>query len=240
MTFSPDNRLIASLSHGGVLLWEAGTGRQLARLSATDPKFVRFHPQGDALIVSSLNQINRWPLQRKDADTYELGPPELLFSGRGWQDVAFDQQGTRLLAANPTRSLAMLTNWVTRAPAIIFEPHESAFAAALSPDGRWAATGSSSTKEVCVWDTTTGQKVHRFHDGQNWQVAFSPDGRWLAHSEKIVCSGKQVRGSPARSYNCPRKTPLSGPPLSRRTAAASPLCSTNAKSTFSRCRKRSC
>ena len=57
-TFSPHNRLIASLSHGGVLLWEAGSGRQLARLSATESKCVRFHPQGDALIVSSHDQIN--------------------------------------------------------------------------------------------------------------------------------------------------------------------------------------
>jgi len=183
-TFSPDHRLIASLTYGGVLVWDSSSGRQLARLPATDPKFVRFHPRGDALIVSSLDEINRWPLERKDDDSFVVGPPKLLFSGPEWQDLAFDRQGTLLLAANPKRALAILWNSAEDGSRITLGPQEGAFAAALSPDGRWAAIGSAATKEVSLWDSTTGQRVHRFHDGQNWQVAFSQDGRWLATFRK--------------------------------------------------------
>jgi hypothetical protein len=53
---------------------------------------------------------------------------------------------------------------------------------ALSPDGRWAATGCSvvppSSRQVKVWDATNGALVLQLALG-NALVAFSPDGRWL-------------------------------------------------------------
>ena len=183
-TFSPDGMLIASLSYPGVCLWEARSRRLLARFSSTEPKYVRFHPRGDALLVSAQDRLERWPLRRTDAERLTVGPPERLVSGSGWQDVAFDRDGTRFLAANMLSSSATVWNSTSTAPPITLGPHEAAFTAALSPDGRWAATGSSGDRDVFVWDVSSAKLVQRFREGHNWHVAFSPDGRWLGTFRK--------------------------------------------------------
>jgi hypothetical protein len=238
-TFSPDNRLIASLSYGGVLLWEASSGRQLARLPVTDPKFVRFHPRGDALIVSSLNGINRWPLERKDADSFLVGLPQPLFSGPGWQDLAFDRQGTRLLAANPARSLAILSNSAAVDPRSLLTAGTRVRG---SPESRMAAGQRLARPPSKTFAFGIRRLANAFIDSTMGRIGRSPsarmDGGW-PRSEKIVCCGRQVRGSPGRSCHCPKKTPPLRPQLSHRTAAALPLCWTNAKSICSRCQNRS-
>jgi WD40 repeat protein len=52
---------------------------------------------------------------------------------------------------------------------------------AVSPDGRWVATGSQTGAGVKVWDARTGEPVRELvpqEDGG--RVGFSPDGVWLA------------------------------------------------------------
>jgi WD40 repeat protein len=61
------------------------------------------------------------------------------------------------------------------------EPHKGARAVAVSPDGRWVATGSQEGTGARVWDARTGDPVKDLVPGEGWvRVAFSPDGRWLA------------------------------------------------------------
>src|SRR5262249_25880285 len=53
---------------------------------------------------------------------------------------------------------------------------------AVSPDGRWVATGSHTSDDgfaVRVWDARTGQPVKALPVPGPCHVAFSPDGRWL-------------------------------------------------------------
>src|SRR5208283_1791340 len=71
---------------------------------------------------------------------------------------------------------------------------------AVSPDGKWVATGShwpsterptnpTSASEqlgnVRVWDTSTGQLLQSFPVGNLTDVWFSPHGRWLATSSSV-------------------------------------------------------
>ena len=57
----------------------------------------------------------------------------------------------------------------------------------LSPDGRLAATASTTARAV-VWDTSSGARLHTLrHDGPVQSVAFHPDGKLL------VTTGKEVR-----------------------------------------------
>jgi tetratricopeptide (TPR) repeat protein len=61
-------------------------------------------------------------------------------------------------------------------------PHGAASDLAISPDGKWACSGSrgdsEDAKKVKVWSTATGEMVQELAMG-NARVAFSPDSRWL-------------------------------------------------------------
>jgi len=68
-----------------------------------------------------------------------------------------------------------------------FEGHTSwVFSVSISPDGRWALSGSGShffeeeEHVVCLWNLATGQCVRKFegHTGSVFSVSISPDGRW--------------------------------------------------------------
>jgi hypothetical protein len=61
-------------------------------------------------------------------------------------------------------------------------PREDVRSCAVSPDGRWVATGDHSTLQgigATVWDAQSGQAVKDFSVGAHCHVAFSPDGKWL-------------------------------------------------------------
>jgi WD40 repeat protein len=50
----------------------------------------------------------------------------------------------------------------------------------VSPDGRWAATGTHNGFGVRVWDARTWKRVTELvPEVRNTRVEFSPDGRWL-------------------------------------------------------------
>jgi tetratricopeptide (TPR) repeat protein len=50
--------------------------------------------------------------------------------------------------------------------------------AAISPDGRWVATGTGNGYACKVWDARTGRRLEDF-PARNARPAFSPDNRWF-------------------------------------------------------------
>jgi WD40 repeat protein len=75
-----------------------------------------------------------------------------------------------------------------------FAAHKlSVTALAVSPDGRYFATGSLDNSTV-LWESATGRKLATFHANNRpvWAVAFSPDGKTLAagscDKQVILCS----------------------------------------------------
>jgi WD40 repeat protein len=58
---------------------------------------------------------------------------------------------------------------------------------AISPDGRWVATGTWHGVGVVLWDAKNGRKVQDlFPEATSATVAFSPDGKWL------VCGANDI------------------------------------------------
>jgi hypothetical protein len=61
-------------------------------------------------------------------------------------------------------------------------PQEDVRSCAVSPDGRWVATGSHNLSQgggAKVWDARTGRLLCTLPAGRYCQVQFSPDGKWL-------------------------------------------------------------
>jgi hypothetical protein len=121
--------------------------------------------------------------------TLRVGPPEPLARNELIQagppidhGLAVAAHG-RLVAASMTASSGILLVDPDRPSRRTWlSPHLNPGDVALSPDGRWAATGSWASplywRQVKVWDTATGAAVLQ-PDLGNARVAFSPDGRWL-------------------------------------------------------------
>src|SRR5262249_55058213 len=61
---------------------------------------------------------------------------------------------------------------------VVLKDHPHLGSVALSPDGRWAATGTRNGDGTRVWEAATGRPVRDLQE-QDACVAFSPDGRWL-------------------------------------------------------------
>ena len=85
-----------------------------------------------------------------------------------------------------------LSPWLARAPtprAIVSHGDEVVTAAALSPDGRTAASGCY--RKALLWDAQTGRLRGSplTHEGHVWWTGFSPDGRLL-----VTTSGDQQKG----------------------------------------------
>ena len=63
---------------------------------------------------------------------------------------------------------------------IPLSPHKDSRSIAVSPDGRWVATGSHLGTKVKISDARTGDLVHELPVETGSDVGFSSDGRWLA------------------------------------------------------------
>jgi WD40 repeat protein len=70
----------------------------------------------------------------------------------------------------------------------------------VSPDGRWAATGSWLNPLVKIWDARSGLCLRAITEPARTWTAFSPDGRWLVTSSseyQILSVGSwQPKGPP--------------------------------------------
>ena len=98
--------------------------------------------------------------------------------------VAGSRDG-RIAVADYNRNAAVLLSPQRPAQEVLL-PHAAASGVALSPNGRWVATGSWNDDTLKVWDARTGSVVREFKVGHA-APRFSPDGRRLA-----ACTDREV------------------------------------------------
>jgi WD40 repeat protein len=160
---------IGSTQSDRVLLWDVTTGKLLRRLPVRG-KRVAFTPDGNGVVAAGMH--------------VDFLPP-----ARGGLIVG----GVAISGGSRTLIYDLRTGR-TR-----FELDEYWTGMALSPDGRYLATGrggrlheggivctTSPAKGIQVWDVATGKEVHRFvvAEVRASVLAFSPDGRRLAAGQE--------------------------------------------------------
>ncbi len=180
----PDGRLLAVGTHQGISLLDLATGSEREFLPVAGGS-VLFEPSG-ALLTNTRAGLFRWPVRADPAAAHRLkyGPPERIpvlvppLSAH----IARSGDGEVLAGSIPHGTGAWV--WPRDRPekAIVLTPHPDCRTIAVSPDGKWVATGTHSGLGLKVWDAATGALQREFlSDSRGTYPSFSADGQWLVN-----------------------------------------------------------
>ena len=178
----PGGRLVAVTTGQGLSLIDLATGGERVFIPGYTYA-VLFEPSG-ALLTRTQFGLVRWPVHadRGEPERLTVGPPERVPVAlrRGDCNVARSADGSVLAASNWDGA------WVwhrDRPRAVVpLRPHDDCRSIAVSPDGKWVATGAWTRFGLKVWDAASGELVQTFLPDRDATVPyFSPDGRWLVN-----------------------------------------------------------
>jgi serine/threonine protein kinase/WD40 repeat protein len=188
----PEGRLLAIGSEDGVALIDIARSDQAALLPSGGNQPLCFDREG-ALWTHGSQGLLRWPLT---IDPPGLSPLGEAKDKRRWQR-RYGPSERMLRATTMDRHGSSTDARVVAIPnygggAFVFHQHgkrllrlgpqEDVRCCAVSPDGRWVATGSHSLHEGAgakVWDASEGNHVKDLPVSGLCAVLFSPDGKWL-------------------------------------------------------------
>jgi eukaryotic-like serine/threonine-protein kinase len=170
-----DGRLLAVGTDQGTALWDLAHGTELAYLPIGDARHLMFDRSGD-LIVSGSFGVRRWPVHLDAArGLLDIGPSHPLPLPAGDCEIAADDSGR--IVAKATHNYAYVT---TPDGTKRFGPLNDCRTVAVSPDGKWLATGTHvASRGAQVWRIADLAKVAEFPIDRGTPVVFSPDGKWL-------------------------------------------------------------
>jgi RNA polymerase sigma factor (sigma-70 family) len=198
---TPDGKLLVTLAHGIIRVWEAATGRLLRDVG--DSKIhvwgIALSPDGKTLATIELpSRLRLWDLAtgRERRRWHEVKDQE-------YRDLAFAPDGQKVAVSvrryDPEND--KYENFIDLWDAVVPSEHRRRIVGdwlmlrdlAFSPDGKLLATASDDSRSpradekpakgsTRLWDITTGQERRRFpvEGGHVQSLAFSPGGRLLA------------------------------------------------------------
>ncbi len=167
LAFSPDAKILATLSYGGVVqLWDVGTAAEVTKLHQPDGYggSLAFDPDGRLLAVGGVTNIVVWDLAQKT----KMALLAVNSAGES-AGVAFAHDGRTLFCGGPTIQFWDVTTRQVRAT---ISTESWVRHLELSPDDRLLATEGSDRK-IAIWDVRSGQKIVSLNGSG---VTFSPDG----------------------------------------------------------------
>jgi hypothetical protein len=211
---------MASVSEDGVRLWDLAATREgdklLGTLSGFGGRAVAFDPAGDGLFTDDRGAgFRRWPIAADpQTGAVRVGPPQspglCAQAPYLWDpyepDFVLAPDG-RTVAHSPCLGQVTLFDWQNPGRKLLIEG-SCLRRPALSPDGRWLATGNWHGRGAKVWDAQTGEEMHAFDlrepEAEGALPAFSPDGRWLVIGTVAEYSFWEV-GSWRKRFSLPRE-----------------------------------
>lgn len=185
---STRGRWCAAMQERGLGVWDLASNCQILKLRRPEIYCARFSADERTLYVGGKNGLEAWPL---DEPLPPKSPRKIaLPDERGVRGLALSEDG-RWAAVELTDSRLIELDLRAQTPPVVFNgrfrsisfkgPASPTGAGnfAISPDGRWVATGFSFVaNEPLVWDGRTGELAARLKADTS-VVTFSSDGRWL-------------------------------------------------------------
>ncbi len=180
-SFSPDGTVLAVGDLDGAVICSPRLGRRVSIKNSWRMSACAFHPQQNELIASDETGISRYGYELVSA-SLKLPSLGMIHPGPQWNAVAFTPDGQRFAAFNGQSNAVFVFDHTLTNRLASFGPHPEAETLALSPGGRWAATGSSRDSAVRIWDVATETLALSLPAGFQPRSTFSSDGRWFAIS----------------------------------------------------------
>jgi len=177
----PAGRLLAAASDDGVRLWDLRLANELVHLPLGWCRAALFHPSGDSLITAGKDGVRRWPLSiDAQAGRLRLGPPRMLAGpATTHHNRASISRDGRSLAVVTSPHVAVVIDVENPDEKVQLGNHANLSNVSISPDGRWAATGTQHGSGVKVWDAKSGEVVKDVPVANSGWAVFGPDGRML-------------------------------------------------------------
>ncbi len=176
----PNGRLLAVAMTNGVGFWDIDRDASVGWLPIGLTESLLFEPSGD-LLTGGRTGLARWPVResRGGLNSLQVGPPDFVSASAAGAIV--QSRDGRLLGLCQSSGPIVADRDHPKSP-VRLGPQADVRSIAISPDGRWVATGSHNSKDgVKVWSLSDGRFVKQFpNEVMGATPLFSPDGRWLA------------------------------------------------------------
>jgi WD40 repeat protein len=128
--------------------------------------------------------VQRWPIQFEAAGPQcglRTGTPHYILAPGSWQ-MGLSADGGTLGVVERSKGQALLLDLEGKTQPVVLPDHPGIYRIALSPDGRWAATGTRQGRGTRIWDTSSGKCLCEL-PGEDMldkvQIAFTGNGQWL-------------------------------------------------------------
>jgi len=197
VAFTPDSkRVVTGSDDHSLRLWQVRNGKLISTLKGhtDDVAAVAISPQNGTIASGSWDHTIRLWDGRSGRFIKTLAN-----QGANVSSLSFSPNGRYLLSgvgSQGSNTHCHIWSVPDGKELVTYKAHDNiVLATAISPDGRWAATGGGDNQEIHIWNRRSGKLKQRLVGvgASTWAVGFSEDGKKLAWGKTDVGSQNAQR-----------------------------------------------